>query len=115
MLGQYILEGHKPIPCDDSMEWVRWMQKGNRIVKQETLMTKENKGCVVREVKISTVFLGMDHNYLHQGSPLLFETMTFGGIENDQSICLRCSTWEEAEAQHEKVKLYLLGKGKLQD
>jgi uncharacterized protein YjbI with pentapeptide repeats len=57
-------------------------------------------------VYISTVFLGLDHQF-GNGAPLLFETMTFAEdgapIGFDQTICERCSTWEQAEAQHERV------------
>lgn len=47
---------------------------------------------------VSTVFLGLDHNWEPGGPPLLFETMVFPGNE-----CWRCSTWEEAERQHAEV------------
>jgi aminoglycoside phosphotransferase family enzyme len=74
-------------------------------------MSKERDGQVVREVHISTVFLGLDHSF-DEGRPLLFETMTFGGQEHDQRICERCTTWDEAVAQHERVKNYIMGKTK---
>lgn len=49
---------------------------------------------------VSTVFLGLDHNFGDRGpSPILFETMTFGvGDEPEQ---VRYSTWAEAEAGHQ--------------
>ena len=49
---------------------------------------------------VSTVFLGMDHNYFDDGPPLLFETMAFPPDELSELLCWRCTTWEEAEAQH---------------
>lgn len=48
------------------------------------------------DVLVSTVFLGMDHGF--GGTPLLFETMVFGG-EFD-GWCMRWSTWDEAESGH---------------
>ena len=86
--GKYILNGHDPTPCDDLLDWGGWMEKGDRIVKQET----------VNGTWISTVFLGIDHQY-GGGPPLLFETMTRrpDGTWDRQE---RCSTWEEAESQH---------------
>ena len=39
-------------------------------------------------IEVSTVFLGMDHNFGATGPPLLFETMVFGG-ELDQE----CERW----------------------
>jgi hypothetical protein len=48
-------------------------------------------------VKISTVFLGLDHSF--GGSvPILFETMVFGGEHDGYQE--RYATWEEAEAGH---------------
>ena len=48
----------------------------------------QNPGCdlitrialdYVGKIKISTVFIGIDHQFLKSGPPLLFETMVFGG------------------------------------
>lgn len=50
---------------------------------------------------VSTVFLGLDHNRFGDGPPHLFETMVFSG--GDEVHCERCSTWEEAEAQHHRI------------
>jgi len=48
------------------------------------------------DVRISTVWLGLDHGY--DGEVLIFETMQFGG-QGDQD-CERYSTLEEAEEGH---------------
>lgn len=50
-------------------------------------------------VKISTEFTGMEFNWSE--TPLLFETMIFGG-KNDGFI-KRYATWEEAERGHKEV------------
>jgi len=55
--------------------------------------------------QVSTVFLnGLDHNYSDSGPPLLFETMIFHkdnpGLDHE---CARCSTWDQAEAQHARL------------
>ena len=53
--------------------------------------------------RISTKFIGIDHQF-GDGPPLLFETMIFGGAEDQWQE--RCSTWEQAEAMHaQAVKL----------
>ena len=52
----------------------------------------------VGEISISTVWLGLDHQY-GDGPPLIFETMQFGG-EADQEMA-RYSTLEEAHAGHD--------------
>ncbi len=86
----YILDGNKPIPCNDLIQWGEWFGKADR-----------NVGYDVRnDIQVSTVFLGLDHSFGH-GPPLLFETMVFGG-EHAQEMA-RYSTWEEAEKGHKEM------------
>jgi len=60
----------------------------------------------VGSLEVSTVFLGIDHNFLGQGKPLLFETMIFGGDDSIASdFCNRYSTWVEAEEGHKAAIL----------
>ena len=95
MSGKFILDGHKAIPCGDLLEWGRWLETGNKRVAQDT----------VGDVRVSTVFLDLDHSF-GKGPPLLFETMVFGVDDNEDME--RYSTWSEAEAGHarwvEKVR-----------
>jgi hypothetical protein len=60
----------------------------------------------IGNVKVSTVFLGLDHNYSLDGPPLLYETMIFGG-EHDQ-YQERYATRDEALAGH-RAALLLIG------
>lgn len=83
----YILDGKKVILCDDVLEWGKFFEKAERHVADDT----EN------DVRVSTVFLGIDYSF-GQGSPLLFETMVFGGEHDGDTD--RYSTWEEAEFGH---------------
>lgn len=83
----YILNGHIP-ETDDNFEAC-------------ARMTRTVAKTSIGDVRISTVFLGMDHNFFGNGPPLLFETMIFGGPHDGYQE--RCSTWEEAEKQHEKA------------
>ena len=53
------------------------------------------------EVRVSTVFLGMDHNSDSGGRPLLFETMIVGGVLD--KFRMRCTTYEDAEVMHQIV------------
>jgi hypothetical protein len=46
----------------------------------------------IKDIEISTVFLGMDHNFSDEGDPLLFETMIFGGPRDQYQE--RYCTWE---------------------
>ncbi|MET4017696.1 hypothetical protein BSZ19_21820 [Bradyrhizobium japonicum] len=54
-----------------------------------------------RSLTVSTVFLGLDHRFVGEGPPLLFETIIFGG-EHDLDLS-RTSTWEGAEAMHART------------
>jgi hypothetical protein len=93
-LGFWILEGHTPKPVATVQEWARDFERGHRQVALDR----------VGRVKVSTVFLGIDHNFSGKGPPLLFETMVFGGPLNETQV--RTATWREAEEQH----AYILGR-----
>ena len=90
MDGYYILKGRNPIKCTDLIEWTKQLGTKDRKVQLSQF----------GEVKVSTVFLGLDHSF-GVGEPLLFETMIFGG-EHD-SYQKRYSTWDEAVKGHRKV------------
>lgn len=86
----YILEGKIAKPVDDAMEWARRFEGSDRTVKKTQLP----------DCEVSTVFLGINHRH-GAGSPILFETMIFGGDHG--GYCERYGTWEEAEAGHQKA------------
>lgn len=89
----YILdEGNNPVVCD-VLEFAKWMGQNS-----DRLRVLEDH---IEEYRISTVFLGINHNY-GEGPPLLFETMVFQE-EGDSLYCVRAATWEEAERQHLKA------------
>jgi len=50
---------------------------------------------------VSTVWLGIDHNWLPTGPPLIFETMVFGGPMDTYQR--RYSTYWEAVAGHDEI------------
>lgn len=86
--GFYILDGRTPVKVDDIEAWGGYMGTANRQVAET----------FIEGVRVSTVFLGLDHNWFG-GVPLLFETMTFvQGIGEWQD---RCSTYDQAEAMHQ--------------
>src|SRR5262245_32150582 len=86
----YTLIGQTPVLEPDTIKWAEWFHTADRVVAQT-----EIPGGM-----ISTVFLGLDHQF-GNGPPLLFETMVFR--DGDGQECYRCSTWIEAEAQHARV------------
>lgn len=93
MLKHYILnEKHEPVVVELET-WAIWFTLADRTVKKTQ----------VGEVNVSTVFLGIDHNFLG-GKPILFETMCFcrGDSEWDE-YQERYSTWAEAEEGHRRI------------
>jgi hypothetical protein len=91
MKNLYILDGHVPVICNDLMKWAQWSKTADRTVAKTIL-----KNC-----RVSTVFLTINHNFEQDGEPVLFETMVFGG-KHDQKM-ERYSTWEEAEKGHKRM------------
>lgn len=92
MSDNYILDASHNVIKTDFMTWAVWYESNDRIVKVT----------MIDNIKISTVFLGLDHNFYQQGPPLFFETMIFGEGEFDE-YQERCSTWDRAVEQHERA------------
>jgi hypothetical protein len=101
--GLWILEDHVPVMLThgDLLIWADWMGRfGNRIVKQEE----------VGKLRVSTVFLGLDHNFAMEGEPILFETMIFGSGDGRGDYMERCATWNEALLMHERAVTWAMAK-----
>jgi len=88
MITYYTLDGKTPVPCScgansPSADW-------------RVDLTK------IGEYEVSTIFLGVTSCFNDKGMPLIFETMIFGGkyAGSDDEYLVRCSTWDQAEAQH---------------
>ena len=88
-MGHYILKNKKPVIEKDLLTWAKWFED---IKNRRVALTK------IGEWSISTVFLGLDHNFTIKGKPLLFETMVFPGDDTN-----RYHTWKEAEEGHKKM------------
>lgn len=73
MNDKYILDadGRTPILCDDVLTWAAWFEKPEH---RRVARTELPWGTV-----ISTVFLALNHNWSDYGTPILWETMIFGG------------------------------------
>ena len=82
--------------------WAEWIEEADRRVADST----------VGNVRVSTVFLGIDHSFDPGDPPLLFETLIFGGQHDGEMW--RYETWDEAEAGHARavqlVEFYQLRK-----
>lgn len=92
----YILDKNKNlVKTTPEKAFMFWEKSEERIVAKT-----EFKNNVV----LSTVFLCIDHNF-NQSSPLLFESLWFGGVLDGE--IRRYHTWDEALAGHENwIDLY---------
>ena len=102
MSDKYRLDGSPYPPGDEGLfEWAKDMEDTRgRIVQQETLWNG---------LWISTVWLGLDHNFMRSGPPLIFETMAFNHIGADDDRYRDCfmdrySTLYQAEVGHLAAK-----------
>jgi hypothetical protein len=89
----YILDENKKIKPVELLEWAQWLENNPDRVVGKT---------IIGEVKVSTVFLGLDHNFWDDGPPVLWETMIFGG-KHDQYQDRCGGNYEQAEAMHMKA------------
>lgn len=69
----------EPVATDDALVWGVWMESADRHVLDER----------VGRVRVSTVFLGLDHNWHDTRAPVLWETMIFGGVFDDNQYRYR--------------------------
>lgn len=92
-MAWYILdENNKPVKATSVIEAAEWLEKNpeRKAVKQEH----------IGDVRISTVFLGLDHAWPKNDiTPVLWETMIFGG-EHDQYMD-RYTSHEDALEGHQ--------------
>jgi hypothetical protein len=95
----YILDNnHKPVnkPVLEAAKWMEDNPNRKRVAYDE--LTDLNGD----EVRVSTVFLGLDHSWIPGGNPVLWETMIFGG-EHDQAYQERYTSYEDALEGHQKA------------
>ena len=92
MNDYYILEDGKPIPVSDVLIWAKWFEKN----REERVVAQTD----ISGVRISTVFLGLDHSF-GEGPPLIYETLVFDGPLDEEME--RCSTPEQAMEMHQRM------------
>lgn len=99
----YILDGRTVVPVN-MMEWSIWFSKNG----SERSVALDFVG----EHSVSTVFLGLDHQWSLDPAapPMIFETMIFADDNWDEQDCWRCSTYDEAERQHAEAYVRLKSK-----
>lgn len=91
MSDYYDREG-RPIEQD---EWIELFGRDNWDYKRVAATE-------VGQIHVSTVWLGMDHNW-GGGPPLIFETMAFGPGSWSELLAARYSTEAEARAGHQQA------------
>ena len=102
-IRHYKLDGHEPVQIDNLEEWVTWMGEAATDMRRTVGYTRFPEGYV------STVFLGLDHNFWSDGPPVLFETMIFMEDAGDEmhEEQERYTTWLDAERGHVEAVLRL--------
>ena len=88
MSEHWILKDGEPVQVP-LLEWALWFENTDTRRVAET---------IINDVRVSTVFLGINHNF-GGGKPLLFETMIFGGTHDEYQE--RYTTLEESMRGHE--------------
>lgn len=94
MTDTYILgdDGKTPIPVH-FLTWASWFEHANRCLG----------GSDIGGQNVSTVFLGLDHNFARKGPPILWETMIFGRWWGRGEYQERHASWDAAVAGHERA------------
>ncbi len=105
MRPTYYKRDGMPYDESDVIQWAKDFEKEDRRVAKDILPD----GKVV-----STVFLGLDHNF-GEGPPLIFETMIFlSEKDSDEVDCDRYSTEEQALKGHKTMVKKWIKKAKEQ-
>lgn len=91
----YLNEDHSVRECG----MCEWATQFEEMAKNNTKHVAEE---TVNGKHVSTVWLGLNHNYFG-GVPLIFETMIFEEDSSSDIYCERYSTWDEALEGHKKA------------
>lgn len=102
-MKHYVLDKDHTVRSVGREEWVKWIQFENNLRVDFTV--------VDGGTRVSTIFLGIDHNSTMMPTPKLFETMVVGGeLDQEQE---RYATWDEAKVGHgAMVALVIANAGK---
>jgi hypothetical protein len=96
-------EENRPVAAPDVLTWAKWLSTrgGNRHVAYDALPGG---------VTVSTIFLGVNHNFMDRGPPVLWETMILGGAADRYQE--RYSSLKEAAAGHKRAVALARGTGR---
>lgn len=87
----YILDSAGEPIATDVETWACWFETANRRVAETR----------IKGVRISTVFLGLDHQFRLSGRPILWESLIFGGPLDGEMV--RYETLTDAIRGHERL------------
>jgi hypothetical protein len=95
----YILDAHgEPVCWDhDFLAWAQWFETADRTVAKAR---DEGVTDPAQQVEVSTVFLGLNHQW-QDGPPLLWETLVRGGLLD--GIMRRYTSRAEALRGHQDL------------
>jgi hypothetical protein len=97
----FILDEHgEPQRCDDLEAWGAWFERSSRD-RSRIVAADKDEGPDGGTITVSTVFLGLDHNFNEQGPPVLWESMIFGGVLDQEQR--RYTSREAALAGHQEL------------
>ncbi len=96
----FLNEDHSATQCD----FMVWAKQFEEMSKADTRHVAED---MINGYHISTVWLGLDHNY-YGGPPLIFETMVFHGDSSGDIYMDRYTTWDQAVDGHKKAIQWVL-------
>lgn len=95
----YILKD-KELVAVSLIHWALWLETANRHIGDT----------MVGHTRISTIFIGLDHNHSPKGPPLLFETMIFPDQDAKEILdrylenyLERYSTYDQAVEGHQRA------------
>ena len=88
----YILDENGEPKAVDALTWAKNFETADRNVAKDT----------IGKFLVSTVFLGLDHNWSGEGLPVLWETMVFG-LPDDEEMMLRYTSKADALQGHKRT------------
>jgi hypothetical protein len=94
MQRRYVLDDHdNPIPEDDPVAWTAFMEN---VERRRVAFDEAGKWTV------STVFMGMDHDVVGAGPPVLWKTMVYGPPPWGGFSCWYSNRWK-ALSYHDQL------------
>lgn len=96
-LDKYLTEITKSYILKNEKVWGKFYEKPKDRIVARTFFNK-------KKIRVSTVFLGLDHSWDFTGPPVLWETMVFG-LKSEHMD--RYTSVEDARKGHKKTCAYV--------